>query len=190
MLSYQTAPSASGAEGVKQLAKHNDRQSALLLNAAAYSRPPLPAATATGPVVADRAQWKPRVLSAACLARSSPVPFRLGLPPFCHPRRTMVSPTYCSPTTTDGRRYSRPYPPYFLPDRRYHLTSHHENRSVTMTGPPTESGDTPPRKRIAVAVGPRFFVLFLLFPGYMPHLPCIFSAPLTQIPSAFTLRSD
>ncbi|KAI0133957.1 hypothetical protein BJ170DRAFT_180627 [Xylariales sp. AK1849] len=64
----------------------------------------------------------------------------------------MVTPTVYA-TSEPGRRYSRicpPYPPYS--DRRFHLQSHHDARSLTMTEREPDESSTP-RKRIAVACG-------------------------------------
>jgi len=146
-VSYQTASGLAK----RPFAKHNDNSS----SAAAASAAAAAAATAaTCSLRRLRLLFCRSVALALGLSRPQLAELRLGLP--FPARRTMVSPNcYSSTAPTDGRRYSRPYPPYFLPERRFHLASH-DNRSVTMTGPPTESGDTPPRKRIAVAVGPGF----------------------------------
>ncbi len=57
----------------------------------------------------------------------------------------------CYPTS-DGRRYSRPYPLYFPspPERRMPLSSH-DTRAVNMAEQ-LDSDSAPLRKRIAVAV--------------------------------------
>lgn len=56
-------------------------------------------------------------------------------------------------TSSDARRYSRPYPLYFssASDRRFPLSSHNA-RAVTMADNQLDSDSTPQRKRIAVAV--------------------------------------
>jgi hypothetical protein len=62
----------------------------------------------------------------------------------------MVSPA--GYPTSNGRRYSRAYPPYMsFPERRYHL-SPHDGRSMTMAESQVETDSQPQRKRIAVAV--------------------------------------
>lgn len=56
-------------------------------------------------------------------------------------------------TTSDGSRYSRPYPLYFAspPERRFPLSSH-DTRALTMTDHQLDSDSAPQRKRIALAV--------------------------------------
>lgn len=56
-------------------------------------------------------------------------------------------------TTSDGRRYSRPYPLYFSsPTERRFPMSPHDNRVFTMADHQLDADSAPQRKRIAVAV--------------------------------------
>jgi hypothetical protein len=86
-------------------------------------------------------------------------------------RRTMVS--QACYTTSDGRRYSRPYPLYFPspPERRFPLSSHDTRASIAMADQ-LDSDSTPQRKRIAVAVRR----ISRTYPHPLPH-PLRPSAP-------------
>jgi hypothetical protein len=72
-------------------------------------------------------------------------------------------------TTSDGRRYSRPYPLYFAspPERRFPLSSH-DTRALTMTDHQLDSDSAPQRKRIAVAVRSTSPLSFRRTPFFFP----------------------
>jgi hypothetical protein len=80
----------------------------------------------------------------------------------------MVNPvSYSEP---ESRRYSRAASiPYHLggySERRYSVVASHETRTATMAERDADNDSgTPPRKRIAVAVGLGFFLLPSLLPS-------------------------
>ena len=82
-------------------------------------------------------------------------------------------------SATDGRRYSRVYPPYFTyTERRFQLPSH-DTRAITMSDSQIDDS-TPPRKRIAVAVRTSPYCLATFNPSTATNYSCDhINAPIT-----------